>query len=111
MLGNRNASAIINLGWSSSFEWDGRALSLEDQARDPVEHPLEMNVDWEVVVDRLQNDDLASGVDYPQLFWDAFGEATITEDLAVKALAQFMRTMISSNSKFDKFKRGEANSK
>ena len=108
MLGNRNASAIINLGWSSSFEWDGRALSLEDQARDPVEHPLEMNVDWEVVVDRLQNDDLASGVDYPQLFWDAFGEATITEDLAVKALAQFMRTMISSNSKFDKFKRGEA---
>ena len=108
MLGNRNASAIINLGWSSSFEWDGRALSLEDQARDPVEHPLEMNVEWEVVVNRLQNDELASGVDYPQLFWDAFGEATITEDLAVKALAQFMRTMISSNSKFDKFKRGEA---
>jgi cytochrome c peroxidase len=107
MLGGRNASAIINLGWSTSFFWDGRALSLEDQARGPVEHPLEMNVAWEVVESRLQNDNFP-GLDYPQLFFNAFGEETITEDLVVKAVAQFMRTMISSNSKFDKWRRGEA---
>mgnify|MGYP000356654118 CR=1 FL=1 len=56
-LGSRNASVIVNLGWSSSFFWDGRAMTLEDQIRDPIEHPLEMNVAWEVVVDRLMNDD------------------------------------------------------
>jgi cytochrome c peroxidase len=104
-LGNRNASAIINLGWSTSFFWDGRALSLEDQIRSPVEHPLEMNVAWEEVEDRLQNEPLS--VDYPQMFWDAFGDDVITEDLAVKAIAQFIRTMISSDSKFDRYRRGQ----
>lgn len=106
MLGDRNASAIINMGWSPSFAWDGRSLTLEDHIRDPVEHPLEMNVAWEVVEDRLQNENLS--MDYPQMFWDAFGEDVITEDLAVKAIAQFIRTMISSDSKFDKYRRGEA---
>ena len=106
-IGGRNASAIINMGWSTSFFWDGRAMTLEDQIRGPVENPLEMNVSWEVVVDRLQNDDYGSDLDYPQLFFDAFGTDVISEDLAVKAIAQFIRTMISSDSKFDQFRRGE----
>ena len=106
LLGDRNASAIINLGWSPTFAWDGGSISLEDHIREPVEHPKELNVKWQVVENRLQN--LESPVDYSQMFWDAFGESTITEDLAVKAIAQFIRTMISSNSKFDKYRRGEA---
>jgi len=106
-LGDRNASALINLGWSTSFFWDGRAETLEEQARAPVVHPLEMNVQWETVVDRLQNDDFNNGLDYPQLFCDAFGTHDITENLSVKAIAQFMRTLISSDSKFDKWRRGE----
>jgi len=105
-LGDRNASVICNLGWSSSFFWDGRAMTLEDQIRAPVEHPLEMNVSWEVVVERLKTDDFGD-LDYPQLFFDAFGDETITEDLTVKAIAQFIRTMISADSKFDKWRRGE----
>tara|TARA_B110000091_G_scaffold104223_1_gene113229 strand:- start:322 stop:1431 length:1110 start_codon:yes stop_codon:yes gene_type:complete len=105
-LGDRNASVIVNLGWSSSFFWDGRAVTLEDQIREPVEHPLEMNVAWEVVVERLMNDDF-NELDYPQMFFDAFGTNIITEDLAVKAIAQFIRTMISADSKFDKWRRGE----
>ena len=105
-LGDRNASVIINLGWSTSFFWDGRAMTLEDQIRDPVEHPLEMNVAWEEVEARLQNNDFAD-LDYPQLFFDAFGSDVITEDLSVKAIAQFVRTMISSDSKIDKWRRGE----
>ena len=107
-LGTRNASVLINLGWSTSFAWDGRSTTMEDHIRIPVEHPSEMNVAWEVVVDRLQNEEFESGVDYPQMFWDAFGEETITEDLAVKAIAQFIRTMISSDSKFDRYRRGQA---
>lgn len=106
LLGDRNASAIINLGWSTTFSWDGASASLEDHIRVPVEHPKEMNISWEEVESRLQNDDFS--VDYPQMFWDAFGENTITQDLAVKAIAQFIRTMISSDSKFDKYRRGEA---
>jgi cytochrome c peroxidase len=106
-LGNRNASAIINMGWSTSFFWDGRAESLEDQARVPVAHPLEMNVDWGTVVNRLQNDDFGNELCYPQLFFDAFGTDDISENLSVKAIAQFMRTMISADSKFDRWRRGE----
>ena len=105
-LGDRNASVICNLGWSSSFFWDGRAMTLEEQIRAPVEHPLEMNVSWEVVVERLMNDDFGE-LDYPQLFFDAFGDGNITEDLSVKAIAQFVRTMISSDSKFDRWRKGE----
>jgi len=107
-LGDRNASVICNLGWSSSFFWDGRALTLEDQIREPIEHPLEMNVSWEVVVERLMTEDFGD-LDYPQLFFNAFGSEIITEDLAVKSIAQFVRTMISADSKFDKWRRGETN--
>ena len=106
-LGDRNASALINLGWSTSFFWDGRALTLEEQVRVPIVHPLEMNVEWDVVVDRLQNDDFGEDLDYPQMFFDAFGTNQVSEDLVAKALAQFIRTMISADSKFDKFRRGE----
>jgi len=81
-------------------------MTLEDQIRTPVEHPLEMNVSWEVVVERLMNDDFGE-LDYPQLFFDGFGDGTITEDLSVKAIAQFIRTMISADSKFDRARRGE----
>lgn len=106
-LGNRNASAIINMGWSTSFFWDGRAETLEDQASAPVVHPLEMNVDWGEVVSRLKNEDFGDDLCYPQLFFDAFGTDDISENLAVKAIAQFMRTMISADSKFDRWRRGE----
>ena len=83
------------------------ASEFEDHIRVPVEHPKEMNISWEEVESRLQYDDFS--VDYPQMFWDAFGENTITQDLAVKAIAQFIRTMISSDSKFDKYREAVLN--
>ena len=104
-LGSRNASVIINLGWSSSFFWDGRAMTLEDQIRDPVEHPLEMNVAWEVVVDRLMNDDF-SELDYPQMFFDAFGTEIITEDLTVKAKSDTKFLLISGKPINEEIARG-----
>ncbi len=97
-LGDRNAMQIINLAWSKYLFWDGRRVTLEGQAHDPVTNPIEMRNTWPTVVNRLQND-----AEYPNLFFKAFGTKNIDSNLVVKAIAQFERTMISFNSKFDKF--------
>lgn len=96
-MGNRQAMAIINLGWGSDFFWDGRALSLEEQVVAPVENPIEMNDDWDDVIVELAETDL-----YPPMYKAAFGTSEVTKDRSAKALAQFIRTMISAESKFDK---------
>lgn len=96
--GDRNAMAIVNLGWSDSLFWDGRAIGLEGQAHDPVTNPVEMRNDWITVVQRLQDDD-----NYPELFFSAFGTTTIDSILVTKAIAQFERSMLSFNSPYDKF--------
>lgn len=104
-VGSRNAMALINMGWTPSYFWDGRAVTLEEQILEPIPHPDEMNLPWPEAVDRLKTD--VTDTNYPQLFFDAFGTEEITADLVVKAIAQFVRTMISSDSKFDKWRRGE----
>ena len=104
--GNRNSMPLINLAWNfdDKYFWDGRALGLEHQALEPVTNPIELeNPSWSDVEDRLNNHP-----EYPNLFNQAFGTSTITKDLVTKAIAQFERTLISGNSKFDKFLNGEA---
>jgi cytochrome c peroxidase len=98
VFGDRNAMAIVNAGWDKGFFWDGRRNSLEGQAHDPVTNPIEMANTWPVVVERLQNTSV-----YPELFKKAFGTTTIDSNLVVKAIAQFERTLVSFNSKFDKY--------
>jgi cytochrome c peroxidase len=100
--GTRNAMALINLGWDQRFFWDGRAQSLEQQVFFPVRDPIEMHETWPNAVAKLQADPA-----YRSLFSKAFGTTTIDSVLVSKAIAQFMRTMISGNSKFDRFMRGE----
>ncbi|MCB9231499.1 MAG: c-type cytochrome [Bacteroidia bacterium] len=102
MEGNMNAMAIINVGWSEEFFWNGRETGLEAQAFQPVINPLEMHDDWDNVLYKLQRHP-----EYPLLFEDAFGTQTITSDLATKAISQFERTIISGNSEYDKFRRFE----
>lgn len=96
----RSSMALINLVFIDSvFFWDGRSFTLEDQALLPVEAHDELNDSWENVEDKLRRH-----ADYPQLFREAFGierKSQINRDLAVKAIAQFERTLISGNSKFD----------
>lgn len=96
--GDRNAMAIINMGWSNKFFWDGRRPSLELQAHDPVTNPIEMRNTWTAVVNRLQSDPV-----YPGMFFKAFGKTTIDSNMVTKAIAQFERTLVSFNSRFDKF--------
>jgi len=102
--GKRSAMPLINPGYNhSGFFWDGRVETLEEQALIPVEDPVEMHEDWQNVTQKLQRD-----AEYPVLFQQAFGAETITKTLVAKALAQFERTLISADAKYDKVLRGEA---
>lgn len=95
-VGNRQGMALVNLGWAYNYFWDGRSITLEDLIVEPVENPIEMNEDWNVALAELQSDPI-----YPPMFALAYGTSEITRDKTVKAIASFLRTMISANSKFD----------
>lgn len=103
--GTRNSMPLFNLAWNFSdrFTWGGKELGLERQALEPVRNPIEMHSVWTDVVTKLQQDS-----QYPNLFLRAFGTATIDSLLITKAIAQFERTLISGNSKFDQYLLGAA---
>lgn len=102
--GPRNSMPIFNTAWNydEKFFWDGRAFSLENQALEPVKNPIEMHNTWPVAMAKLQNH-----LEYPDLFFTAFGTSEIDSTMVTKALAQFERTLISGNSRFDKYLRNE----
>ncbi|WP_044401718.1 cytochrome-c peroxidase [Lacinutrix sp. Hel_I_90] len=105
VFGIRNSMPLFNLAWNygERFAWDGKELSLERQALEPVQNPIEMHSDWEDVIAKL-----AAHPDYPELFRLAFKTTTITKELTTKAIAQFERTLISANSKFDNYSLSQA---
>lgn len=105
IFGNRNSMPLFNLAWNydEKFFWDGKSFSLEHQAFVPVTDPIEMASTWPQVVVKLQQHS-----EYPDLFEQVFGTAKIDSILVTKAIAQFERTLISSNSKFDKYLLGKA---
>jgi len=98
----RSAMSLSNLLWKFRFFWDGRAGSLEEQALFPIQDSLEMHLPLEDAVKKLQATE-----NYPKLFNTVFGSDQITSDNIAKALAQFERILISSDSKYDKYLRGE----
>ena len=102
--GTRNSMPLFNLAWNFDelFAWDGKEFSLERQALEPVSNPIEMHANWETVVEKLKNHPT-----YPALFQQAFGSPIINSERVTKAIAKFERTLISSNSKFDQYLRGE----
>jgi cytochrome c peroxidase len=98
-LGKRNAMPIFNLAWNfdERFNWDGSQITLEEQAFEPVRNEIELHGDWMSIERKLQDHP-----EYPDLFLQAFGTSNIDSTLVTKAIAQFERTLISGNSKFDK---------
>jgi cytochrome c peroxidase len=102
--GDRGAPTVYNSAFLSVQFWDGRANTLEDQARGPVTNPIEMGMsDWDAVVKRLKS---ISG--YSALFKAAFGsDSPITADNAVKAIAAYERTLITPNSPYDRYVKGD----
>lgn len=101
----RNAPTVLNAAFQKQFFWDGRAESLEVQARHVMLNPAEMAGTEERVVATLS--ELPA---YRQAFADAFGCEDITFDLVSKALATFERTLVGGHSRFDTFLRGRPDS-
>ena len=98
----RNTMSLANMMWFFDYNWDGSASSLEEQARGPIENSIELHQDLQEATEELQATTL-----YPPMFQKAFGSATITEENILNALAQFQRTLISANSKYDRFGEGK----
>lgn len=101
-IGNRNSPALMNLAWQTSFMWDGAINNIEVQSLAPISHPKEMGSSINEVVMKLQLSKL-----YCQLYTNAFGDSLVTGERTLKALAQFMLTIVSANSKYDKVMRKE----
>jgi len=97
-LGTRHAPTVINSAYSTLQFWDGRAPSLEEQAKGPIANPVEMAHSLDGVVKRLQSDPK-----YPELFKKAWGTDQITIDMVAKSIASFERTVIAGDSPFDRF--------
>ncbi len=101
---HRNSPSLVNLAWANNgLFWDGGSTNLESQAFAPLAHPDEMFQNLNQLIDELNNDPI-----HPVLFDKAF-QQEITQSGIVKALAQFQRTLISGNSRYDKYTRNEPN--
>jgi cytochrome c peroxidase len=103
----RSTPTLWNLGFRDTFFWDGRARTLESQALGPLNHPDEMGGSAEMRRSRLNRNPT-----YRRLFKAAFGlvqEQEISDELIVRAIASFERSLISLNSRYDRFVFGQTN--
>jgi cytochrome c peroxidase len=101
--GGRNAPTVWNSAFHSVQFWDGRADLLEDQAKGPVTNPVEMGVpEIEQAMDKVR-----AIPGYRPYFDEAFGHDSMTVDNAAKAVAAFERTLITPNSAYDKYVKGD----
>src|SRR5215831_951533 len=100
--GGRSAPTVINRVYSLAQFWDGRAKSLEEQAKGPIANPIEMGMTHDAVVERLRT---IAG--YRPLFAKAFGTEDINIDRVAMAIATFERTVVSGNAPYDRYKKGD----
>jgi cytochrome c peroxidase len=102
--GPRNSPSLINRLYGKSFFWDGRAASLEEQALKPIGNKIELASSVDEAVARLHAD-----ATYVSQFREAYGGDVTSKNLA-KALAGFQRTLLSGDSRVDRFQAGDASS-
>ena len=101
-IGTRNSLALMNLAWKKTFMWDGAINNLDMQALAPISHPLEMGSSIKKVVIKLQ-----ASKKYRQLYFQAYGDSIPTGEKTLKAISQFLLTLVSANSKYDKVMSGD----
>jgi cytochrome c peroxidase len=101
-IGTRNSPALMNLAWQKTFMWDGAINNLDMQSLAPISHRAEMGSSIHAVVIKLIRNKL-----YKKLFYNAFKDSIATGEHTLKAIAQFMLTIVSSNSKYDKVMNNE----
>lgn len=103
LLGKRNAPAVQNMAWRTSFFWDGGVPNLDLVPLNAIQNAVEMDETPANVVRKLNRHP-----EYPQLFKKVFlTQDTINGAAMLKALSQFMVMLISANSRYDKFVRSE----
>jgi cytochrome c peroxidase len=100
--GPRNSPTILNSAYQQHQFWDGRVKTLEEQAVGPMQADVEMNMPLEVLVPKLNN---IKG--YVKLFEEAYPGEGLTEITIAKAVASFERTVVSTESPFDRFAKGD----
>ncbi|MEW8351833.1 MAG: cytochrome c peroxidase [Candidatus Thiodiazotropha taylori] len=105
-LGGRNAPTVWNAAFQSVLFWDGRAASLEEQAKGPLINPVEMGMpSWKEVEQRVLEDPA-----YQPLFDAAFGADTVIDiDRIAEAIASYERTLITPDTPYDRFVEGDLN--
>ena len=97
--GNRQAMSVFNMAWhTNAFFWDGRAELLRDQALLPIQDPLEMNETLDNVIAKL-----SASKQYTDQFIRAFDSPEVTAEKMGLALEQFMLSIISVGSKYDRW--------
>lgn len=99
--GGRNAPPAMNAAYNHLQFWDGRAGSLEEQALGPIQNPIEMAETLPGVVKKL-----GAVPEYKKRFQEVFGTNVTAEGIA-RAIAAFERTLISTNSPFDRHVAGD----
>ncbi len=102
-IGSINAPTVYNSGFNYRQFWDGRADTLEEQVAGPVHNPIEMGSNWEEVITKLSKDK-----NYIQLFSELYHDGLTGKNIQ-NAIANFERTLITPNSKFDQYLRGNKN--
>jgi len=102
--GGRNVPTVWNAAFQSVLFWDGRAPSLEAQAKGPILNPIEMGLATPAEAERLLSADLSYRADFARAFGD---EQPISFERIVQAIAAFERTLITADSPYDRFVRGQ----
>lgn len=101
-VGKRNAPAIQNMAFNAEYFYDGASNNLEMVPIVPIHNEIEMRETLPGILNKLKKDST-----YLKLFEVAYNDAKITSSSMLKALAQYMTLLISSNSKYDKYVRNE----
>ena len=99
----RNAPGLFNMAWLKEMHWDGGITHIEVQPLAPITAPNEMAEDINNVINKLNADG-----QYRKMFAAAFGDETINSQRMLFALTQFVGSMVSATSKYDKVKQGQA---
>ena len=98
----RNAPGLTNVAWATALFWDGGAMNLESLVLSPLTNPDEMNQALGPLLDELAADER-----YVDEFEQAFPDDGLVIANVMRALAQYMRTLVSAGSRYDRFVRGE----
>ncbi|WP_025764386.1 cytochrome-c peroxidase [Dyadobacter tibetensis] len=111
-VGVRNSPSVQNLAWNTSFFWDGGVHHLDLVPPAPIENPVEMDETLSNILEKLRNTGKAgsnSKVNYPKLFQKAYGTEEINSERMLKAMSQFMMTLVSATSRYDYYVQGDQN--